>query len=47
MKESEWQSKIAHLKEQKTGKQTRQEVIRTNLAGVILVILGLSLLSVS
>lgn len=44
--ESDWQKQIEGLKEHKTGKQSRQEVIRTNLVGVISVILGLSMLSV-
>ncbi|CAO4382865.1 unnamed protein product [Caenorhabditis nigoni] len=44
--EEEWRKQTIIAKEHKTGKEARQEVIRTNLAGVIAVILGLSMLSV-
>uniref|UniRef100_A0A1I7U7J0 Lipase_GDSL domain-containing protein n=1 Tax=Caenorhabditis tropicalis TaxID=1561998 RepID=A0A1I7U7J0_9PELO len=46
MTEDTWQKQMTKLKEQRTGKQARQEVIRTNLVGVICAILGLSMLSV-
>ncbi|CAP28020.1 LOW QUALITY PROTEIN: Protein CBG08129 [Caenorhabditis briggsae] len=44
--EEKWRKQNIIAKEHKTGKEARQEVIRTNLAGVIAVILGLSMLSV-
>ncbi|CAI2355577.1 unnamed protein product [Caenorhabditis sp. 36 PRJEB53466] len=44
--EDEWQKQHALVHEHKTGKEARQEAIRTNLLGVILAILGLSILSV-
>lgn len=45
--EEEWiQQHTTHVQEHKTGKEARQEVIRTNLVGVLAVIVFLSFVSV-